>query len=208
MASGIEQSLPVRGGAIGVRLRALAVLRQAAGLALRPDARADFGHEWRRRLRGRARPLPAEVASVLVICHGNICRSPFAAALLARALPELRIASAGLAAEDDCAADAAASRAASRRGVDLGGHRARLLHADHVRGADLVLGMQGRHLRAVVAAVPDAASRAFLLGEFLPDPPHSIPDPWGRDDATFDAVFGRIERAVGTLARALRGQAG
>jgi len=208
MASGIEQSLGGGAAPAAPRSPALAALRGAARLVLRPEARANARHEWARRLRRSARPLPSGVRSLLVICHGNICRSPFAATLLDRALPELEIRSAGLAAADGGPADAAAARAASRRGVCLDGHRARRLAAADLRSADLVLGMEGRHLEAALALAPERRERVRLLGEFLPEAPFTILDPWGRDDAVFDDVFARIELAVKELARALRTRTG
>lgn len=210
MASGIEETLAVGGGAgpdgapSGPPRPALAALRAVARAIVRPDARADARHEWARRLRRAARPVPDDVRSVLVICHGNICRSPYAAALLQRALPDLAIASAGLAAADGDPADPAARRTASRRGVCLEGHRSQRITPADLRSADLVLGMEGRHVAAALALVPERGARIRMLGEFLPDAPYTIVDPWGRDEGTFDRVFDRIELAAKELARALR----
>jgi protein-tyrosine phosphatase len=140
---------------------------------------------------------------VLVICHGNLCRSPFAAAVLGRALPALTIASAGLAAGEGGAADPSAACAAARRGISLGAPRTRRVGAAELRGADLVLGMEGRHVEAALLLAPERRGRVRLLGEFLPAPPYTIPDPWGRDDAVFDQVFERIELAAQELVRVL-----
>jgi len=208
MASGIEQGLTAGGAPAGPRNPALAVLRAAARLVVRPEARANARHEWARRLRRGARPLPPDLRSLLVICHGNICRSPFAAVLLAQSLPGISITSAGLAAEDGGPADPTAARAASRRGVSLDAHRARRVMASDLRSADLVLGMEGRHLEAALGLAPERRDRVRLLGEFLPDAPFTIVDPWGRDDEVFDRVFARIELAAKELARALRTRTG
>ena len=88
-------------------------------------------HPWRRRkaleaLRARARP-----KTLLVICHGNICRSPVAAALLRRALAPSGIAveSAGLIGFNRPAPPEACA-AAERHGIGLNEHRSRLVTAD------------------------------------------------------------------------------
>ena len=52
-------------------------------------------HEWRRS-RGGIHELQRAVRRVIVICYGNICRSPFAAEVLARRGPGLEVRSAGL----------------------------------------------------------------------------------------------------------------
>lgn len=204
MSSGMRELAGGESARPGHLERASQWLRAAGRILVRPDARVDAVYEWRRRLRGAAAPLPVEVRSVLVLCHGNICRSPYAERLLADRLPGVRVRSAGLAADDDRPADADAVRAAMRRGVSLASHRSRRLRPEDVRAADLVLGMEGRHLHGLVRQVDPA--RGFLLGEFLPDAPHTIPDPWGRPDAFFDAVFARIEIATEALARRLRGE--
>src|SRR5438128_12633633 len=105
-------------------------------------APARIFHPLRRRAaaaRLARRGLPA---SILFVCHGNICRSPLAAALLRRALSrqEVAVASAGFS-DPGRPAPAEAVAAASRYGVDLSAHRSQLLTPDRARGADLVVAM-------------------------------------------------------------------
>src|SRR5438445_13324012 len=99
-------------------------------------------HPFRRRkalgaLRGRARP-----STLLVVCHGNICRSPMAAALLDRELRPLGIdvQSAGFIGFNR-PAPAEAVDAAKRHAVNLSDHRSRPVTADVVRTADLIVVM-------------------------------------------------------------------
>ncbi len=174
--------------------------RALARVLVSSQAREDAWHEWRRRLVGEP-GLPGSVQRVLVVCHGNLCRSPFAGARMAQCLPALRVRSAGLAASGDDPAPEAAVRAATRRGVDLGPHRTRPVSDQDVADADLILGMQGRHAAELVRRWPACEARVRLLGDFLPEPPFAIADPWGRDDAFFEAVFVRLEAAVARLAQ-------
>src|SRR5207249_10206820 len=89
----------------------------------------------RRRREARGRLAGRRPASVLVICHGNICRSPFAAALLARELAPhgIPVTSAGV-----CGAGPPAPRdavgAAAAHDIDLSCHRSQPVHPDLVRG--------------------------------------------------------------------------
>lgn len=178
-------------------------VRGAGRLALSARARSDALHEWRRRSRGAPALEPAAVRRVLVLCHGNICRSPFAGHLLAARVPHLDVRSAGLEALEGRAAEDAACRIALAFGVDLAGHRAHRMDAPDVGWADLILGMEGHHVAGVERAWPPARGKTFLLGDFLPDAPYRIDDPWGRDDAVFQHTFERIELAVDCLAARL-----
>jgi len=177
-------------------------VRSAGRVVLSPRARADALHEVRRRRRGEP-ALPARVERIVVICHGNICRSPFAAALLAARRPELAVRSAGLEAVDGRPAEEAARRVARAFGLELAAHRARRLSAEDAAWADLVVGMEGHHAARVHRAFPGAAAKTVLLGDFLPAPPFRIADPWGCEDAVFEATFERIRAAVERLAARL-----
>src|SRR5512135_2244316 len=93
--------------------------------------------------------------NILLVCSGNTCRSPLAAAILTDKLSRLpefagvSVQSAGIAAWDGTPASEGAYLVALERGLDLSGHRARMLTADQVRDADLVLTMSESHARRV-----------------------------------------------------------
>jgi len=157
--------------------------------------RANIRYELTRILRGEP-SLPAPVARAVVICHGNICRSPFAAALLARGCPAIEIRSAGLAASGGDPAQPGALRVALEYEVDLATHRSTPMDDTLADWADLIIGMEGHHVEAVASRWPAAARKAFVLGDFLPRAPHLIPDPWGLPDAVFRRTFDRIEAAT------------
>ncbi|RMH01915.1 MAG: hypothetical protein D6702_10165 [Planctomycetota bacterium] len=139
---------------------------------------------------------------LLVVCTGNICRSPLAAALLERELAaawgvqpadlqELGwiVASAGTFAVSGTPASEHSQTAATEIGLDLGRHRAR--HVEELAGRpwDRVLALAGSHL----AALPPALrARAELL-----DPGGAeIPDPFGADLAAYRRMRERVEAAV------------
>ena len=175
-------------------------LRSLARLAISAPARHDARHEWTRRLRGEP-PLPAgPIRRALVLCHGNICRSPFAAALLASRLPSLEVRSAGLRAAVGDPADATAARCAQRRGISLAAHRSARVDDASLAWADLVLVMQGTHVAELTSQWPHHRDRVRLLGDFLERPPHGLPDPWGHEERVFEEVFTRLAEAVERLA--------
>lgn len=112
--------------------------------------------------------------SVLVVCTGNICRSPQAAQLLQAKVDEagetwrtaLSITSAGTRALEDFPMDEQAAELAAAHGASPAEHRARQLTAQMVEATDLVLCAAREHRRDVVRTVPRASRNAFMLTEF------------------------------------------
>jgi len=110
------------------------------------------------------------MAIVLVVCTGNVCRSPIAEGLLRAAL-EARlgerapaVASAGTMGWEGSQADPASVEAAAERGVDISGHRAREVVPQEVLAADLVLAMAREHAEALADLAP---RRTFTLKELV-----------------------------------------
>ena len=139
--------------------------RWAVKIAVSPAARTNALHELRRRWRGEPGLPPGEIRHLLVICQGNICRSPFAEALLLRHGVTVR--SAGLAARDGEPAEEAAVRAAHRVGIDLAQHATSKLRDSQVEWPDLILCMEGWQAKSVAAQWPSVRHKIRLLGDFL-----------------------------------------
>jgi len=128
----------------------------------------------------------ANTKSILLVCTGNICRSPLAAAQLERALGEraaegIRVSSAGTGAWDGAPVSEGAYLVGLERGLDLSGHRARLLTRELVEQADLILTM-ARHHRARVDEL-GGEGRVFVLGEYAgrEGDEAEVSDPFGGD---------------------------
>jgi protein-tyrosine phosphatase len=137
---------------------------------------------------------------VLVICYGNICRSPFAAELLARRVPGLEVRSAGLEARDGKPPEPAAKRIARKHGVELAAHGAHRMRTEDVAWADLIIAMEGYQGAVVRRRWPEGTDKTHLLGDFFSGGPFLIADPYGHEDEIFAAVFDQIAAAVEALA--------
>jgi protein-tyrosine phosphatase len=153
------------------------------------------------------RPLPTPIHDILVICSGNICRSPMAAAALRAELATAgvrgaRVHSAGTVATPGALASPEAVETAEEHGLDISYHRATPLTRELVRRADLIVVMEKSHADAVRALDFNAGYKTFLLSEWADDAQRGgdIPDPYGMPYAFFEVVFRRQNEAVKRLA--------
>jgi protein-tyrosine-phosphatase len=146
---------------------------------------------------------------VLFVCSGNTCRSPLAAALLHRLLDEagrsdISVSSAGTGAYDGSPASEGAYLVALERGLDLSGHRARLLDADVLGSADLVLTMSRGHLGRV-ERLGGARGEAHLLGAWAGAGDVEVRDPFGGDVEGYRVTLDQLESLLtGVRDRLLR----
>jgi protein-tyrosine-phosphatase len=138
---------------------------------------------------------------LVLLCTGNTCRSPMAAAVFREELgsdaDRVEVTSAGTAAWDGQPASAGASEAAARAGLDLAAHRSRRATAELLRGADLVLVMEREHLRAAVALGADPR-RTHVLSEWPEpgEPALAVSDPFGGSLEAYEECLGRIRRHI------------
>ena len=112
------------------------------------------------------------MSTILLVCTGNICRSPIAEGFLQQLLDDrgidgVAVESAGVSGLSGYPADPEAVRAAAEQGVDISRHRARRVRPAMVETADLVLAMTSEQRDSVVGLVPSAAGRTFTLKELI-----------------------------------------
>lgn len=143
--------------------------------------------------------LRAELAAarhVLFVCKGNLCRSPFAervASLHAR--PGVQVSSAGYWRQTGRSCPPQALVAARRHGVDLNGHRSRLVLEDDVAWADVVLVFDGENRRALNELFPAHASKVRSVGDLV-GRGADVADPWGAGYDTFERTYELIAEAL------------
>ena len=159
-------------------------------------------HPWRRRssLRRLAR-LPGP-GTVLFVCHGNICRSPYAAAVARRLLPAtVAVESAGFI-DADRPSPPQAITVAGERGLDLSPHRSQVIELGHVREVDLIVVMDSEQRHRLVSSRPELGGRVVLLGDLDPEPitRRTVLDPVEQPAEVFRSCYDRIDRCVDVLA--------
>lgn len=150
---------------------------------------------------------------VLMVCMGNICRSPTAEAVLRQRLHEaglgevVWVGSAGTHNyHPGKPADARSAAHAKRRGVDLSAHRARQIVDADFQQMDLVLVMDWENLALTEAACPaDQRHKVHRLMEFARKHPDTVvPDPYFGGDAGFELVLDLLDDACTGLVHHLK----
>jgi len=139
--------------------------------------------------------------SILVVCVGNICRSPTGERLLKEMLPDKKITSAGLGALVGKPADATAAEIAQRHGLSLDGHQGKQLTSSLCREYDLILVMEKGHIDAVCRLPPEVRGKTMLFGHWLGQ--REIADPYRQSREAFEFVFKLLDESAKKWANAL-----
>ena len=134
-----------------------------------------------------------KIKNILVVCIGNICRSPMAEYFLKQQYPHLQIESAGIAGVVGHAADEKASLCMQRFEIDMSAHIAKKLNAELIKKADLVLVMSQNQQKHIEQTWPFAKGKTFRLGHWQSK---NIADPYQRDQTFFDDTCQLIQDCI------------
>jgi protein-tyrosine-phosphatase/predicted ATP-grasp superfamily ATP-dependent carboligase len=179
-----------------VRQEVAGVVRQVRRRALLRRQRAS-SRSLARRIGGRRK--------VLVLCHGNICRSAYAEARLqAGARPHhLEVRSAGFHPVVGRSVPEPFQRIAERRGVGLDAHRSKLATLADLAWADLIVLMDQKNHDALASLDRRTLAKTLWLGALDTGPTLEIEDPYNRPAAATEAILDRLDRCLDRLAAAL-----
>lgn len=131
---------------------------------------------------------------LLVLCYGNIYRSPFVAALLSR-VAGIEVRSAGFHPRVGRETPLEFQQIAKCYGIDLAPHRSRLIDAAAVERAEAIVVMDRHNWDRLRESWPSAMTKVIWLGGFLEHGPVEIVDPYGRSSAEMKAIAERLHCA-------------
>lgn len=133
------------------------------------------------------------ISSILVLCEGNICRSPMVEIILKNEFPNIHVHSAGLNALVNKPADPIAVDLMKIRGLDITGHLARQVSFLMVRQADLILVMTDRQKEILLKTYP------FLRGKVNKVCEHDkrdVQDPYRQGESAFLQSLSDIDKGL------------
>lgn len=141
------------------------------------------------------------IQSILLVCTGNICRSPLAEGLLRQHLPNLRVYSAGLAAVVGAPATESTLAQAQALGLDISAHRAQQINAFLVQSAQLILTAELAQKQAIERQYPQSRGRVFRICEAVQS---DVPDPYRGDEAAYQRSTQLIVQGIADWAQKIQ----
>lgn len=135
------------------------------------------------------------INSVLIVCTGNICRSPIGEGLLALRAPQIRVSSAGVGAMVGWPADELAVAVMNDRGHDIAAHRARQLSRAMLAESDLVLTLDQHHSDWINGRFPEYRGKVHKILRWQGNA--DVPDPYRQPKAAFEESYRLIDSGIG-----------
>jgi protein-tyrosine phosphatase len=137
----------------------------------------------------------------MIVCIGNICRSPMAEVLLQQKKPNLKVFSSGLGALVGHSADPMSVKLMRQKDINLDEHCAQQINSVLVSASDLILTMEKKHVDAIQAQFPESRGKVHLIGKWENN--QEIPDPYKRGDDAFILALALIESGLDTWQKKL-----
>jgi len=131
--------------------------------------------------------------NILVVCVGNICRSPMAAAILTKRYPQKHIDSAGVSALVDHPADTKAIEVMAVDDMDISTHVAKQISEELVGKADLILTMSTSQTKWIEERWPHCRGKTFRIGHWIDK---DIIDPYRSPKSVFEVAKSNIVNSL------------
>ncbi len=144
--------------------------------------------------------LGMKVKSVLFVCKGNICRSPFAHYYLKSICPSgIEVTSCGYYPADGRPSPKEAIEAGQRLGIDIGSHRSTIINSEMVESADVIFTFDEENHRIITKHFSYAKSKIVRISSLDSKNPFVIQDPHGRDTDYFYNTYTQIKQLLDSL---------
>jgi protein-tyrosine-phosphatase/predicted ATP-grasp superfamily ATP-dependent carboligase len=140
---------------------------------------------------------------ILVLCYGNICRSPYAERRLAELLSDREVSSSGFHQRDNRPSPDFVQEISRKRGIELVDHRSSRVTVAELDAADLLLIMDLRNRDLLHQLHAPALKKTVWLGVLDPEGPVEIEDPYDLETDEAEEVYARLDRALQALAARL-----
>jgi len=138
--------------------------------------------------------------SLLFVCKGNICRSPFAELYVRANLPQYsHVESCGYFPKPNRPSPEPAQSAASAFGIVLEQHRSKVVSQATVDRADAIVVFDEENRAEIRSKYPTARAKTHLLGWLMDSPEYEIADPYGGDVDDFRKTYTKISSTLDQL---------
>ena len=158
---------------------------------------------WRYRVLVTRQVFPKPARAILVVCKGNICRSPLAEAYLKDRVKKngvsIDVYSAGLETSFGKPAHPLAQVVGTQGGLVLNQHATQPLHKEQVERADMILVMEWRQRNRIIKLYPQARHKVFLLRQFYDQSVREVADPYSGTLEDFQVCFSMIKQSCDVL---------
>ena len=124
--------------------------------------------------------------NILVVCVGNICRSPMAEALLKQRFPNKNVDSAGVGALVGHSADPAALEIMAKQEIDITNHVAKQIDENLAKTADIIFTMSDGQTKWIEERWPFCRGKTFKLGHWMSK---DIADPYKHEMSAFKTAY-------------------
>ncbi|GAA4302741.1 low molecular weight protein-tyrosine-phosphatase [Aestuariibaculum suncheonense] len=149
------------------------------------------------------------MTKILMVCLGNICRSPLAEGILKSKLPQnnFTVDSAGTANYHSGSQPDQRSIAVARKyGLDISNLKARQFVVSDFDSFDYIYVMDESNYQNVLSLArneDDKAKVEFILNETYPNQNHPVPDPYYGGNEGFENVYNMLDEACSIIAKKL-----
>jgi len=146
----------------------------------------------------------SDVNSILFVCKGNICRSPFAQYYAQKIFPEsMTILSSGYYSETGRRCPKKAIKAAKEYGIKLEKHRSILITKEMIKDAQIIYVFDEENKQTLDTLFPNAKNKIILLGTLIENLPTIISDPYCKKYSDYKLTYNLISNFIAALFKKL-----